>query len=124
MEESKSGIINVRIPLDKVEELERLSARFGLNKSRMIKFALRRFLDMVESTPACEEAQLVREIRRVSDEMKAERPKHYRPRGSNRDIMLVAEEPDNSWKAPKKRGRKKKSDQNPLEEGDESSPKE
>lgn len=109
MEENKSGIIHVRMPSDKVEELDRLSIKLGLNRSRLIKFAIQRFMNLVErNSSVSDREELIREIRRISEKWKVPRPEHYRPR-QPKGVMLVAEEPvANEWNTPKKRGRKKK----------------
>lgn len=106
MEDNKSGIIHVRIPLDKVEELEKLSIRYGLNRSRLIKFALQRFMNMVEETPLSKQKELTREIQRISEQWKAPRPQHYRPRQS-KGLMLVNEN-ETPYTSSKTKGRNKK----------------
>lgn len=107
MEDRESGTINVRIPSDKVEELQRLCRLFGVSKSQLVKFAFQHFLDMVENTPPSSYESMAKNILSVSDKMKKPRPKRYRTKNT-RSVMLVAEEPDNSWGTPKKKDEKKK----------------
>ena len=113
MEEKKSGAINVRVPLAKAELLDQLSREFGLSKSRMIKFAVQRFMDLVEHpSSSTDRNKLFGEVLKISEEWKTPRPTTYRTKRSRR-AMLVSEEVDGSWekpKEPKKRGRKKKDD--------------
>lgn len=104
MEENKSGTIQVRIPVDKVEALDHLANRLGMNRSKLIKFALHRFMDLVDVRPF---EELVKEIDVIAKEWRVPRPTRYRPRRSQRP-MLVSENVDNPWETPKKRGRKKK----------------
>ena len=110
MEENKSGIIHVRVPIEQVDALEKLSLKFGINRSRLIKFALQRLMETAEKISSSSDREnLIRTILSVSEGWKVPRPARYQTKRTDRP-MLVAETPDNSWEKPRKRGRKKKSD--------------